>query len=559
MEFYSNNVEDIENSPQEIKEFNDTIDGFLGEKEAASYRSNNRYINWVRSKKGRVIFVAVILFLKFASQAQAAGPSKPVSDTKKFNTEVGIEKKLKGGDEKTFNLEPYNPAEASPEQMANIAKLDLSNSYETDKADISDAHAEGIKQMVSDFLSHINPVNFDDLMQHPWEIYASSDERLTNKWSGGNYELSNARVEMGEKIIKQEISEHDFSHSGLTEEQIKTLKNKNFKHIIAESKNGSEKGVTYLTDLKNPTTGENYTESEIEKMKKEDSEKYLKLLESCRYVKVNLMAEEEDIKPVPSKPVVLIPGTPPIIIEKSNIPVFEKYKDIFILMDNSPSMAVAKQEMAKNMIDRYSEGTIVSSAAYSDQVSHYSKAEDMKKGAVSLQKIPNNGGNREKPISCTIEVLKKYNSQKSPDDKRLILVNTDESLHDVSYNKLVEMKELSKTKGVDVVFLLYYHGENGKTGVAELSLDGLVKNFTKDGGAFYSLKKKFEKLAASSKAYVQRYDDINNEEVDVKKIHVDDTEQISFGFSKTDQIKSGGEPLAYSLSVGGKDINLPNY
>ncbi len=365
-------------------------------------------------------------------------------------------------------------------------------------------------------------------MTHDWKISGSSDERLTSTWTGGNEELTKARITAAEKIIKEAIDNYDYSHSGLSVKQINDLKQKSFSYDIYESKNGPEKGVTYLTDLKNPDTGENYTAQEIKEIKEHDEKKYYSLLDKCRYIKVNLMAESDEFKYVPNKSAELKVNISTNILERK-IPEFTQYKSVLILEDNSGSMTASKEAMAQYLADNYQANIKVTIATFSNHLDNFNPPQDMNTASETLKNTRNVGNSSERTIGCTIDALKLFDAQASPGDA-LALVGTDEALQNVSYDDLKTLQSLATEKNVDVKFLLVYL-EDGVKITEKVPLETVIENFTNPDGLYQKTKANLERYVnnkrishSTREAYKTRLENIDKNGFTLTKLTIEDSE-----------------------------------
>lgn len=473
-----------------IKDFHERISNAQAEpveeyKDSAMRKiANNNFI--------KASVLSLILFLKFAPHAEASHGK--LHDTKKDNTETTkkAETKIDGGD-KTYHYDGPNPGEDN--SMESLAKLDLTNSYETDKADISSESQKNIESQVHDFLSGISAANYHDLMSKVWQISGSSDERLTNTWTGGNEELTNARINAAEQIIQTAIDNYDYSQSDLSADQIKSVKEKPFLHDIFESKNGPEKGVTYLTDLKNPDSknGENYTTAQIKEIQEKDPKKYFSLLEKCRYINVNLMAENDNIPHIDSRPAQLeTPGGELTKLE-NKIPEFLSHKAVLIIEDNSASMQQSKEAMAQYLEDNYQAKIKVTTASFSADLGDFNAEQDMREASQSLRNMRSIGSSNERAIDCTIKAMKLFEAQEKAGDG-LALIGTDEALQKVSFNDLMTLQNLGQEKNVDIKFLIV-HTVDGEKITENIPLEEVIKNFTDPNGMYETTKAKLEHYA----------------------------------------------------------------
>lgn len=509
---------------KDVKDFHERISSAQAEpveeyKDSALRKiANNNFI--------KASVLSLILFLKFAPHAEAA-PGKLV-DNRIHDTEVEkkAEKKVEGGD-KTYHYDGPNPGEANA--MESLAKLDLTNSYETDKADISLESQKNIESQVHDFLSEISVSNYHDLMTKVWKISGSSDERLTDTWKGGNEELTNARINAAEQIIQTAIDNYDYAKSGLSAEQIKSVKEKPFLHDSFESKNGPEKGVTYLTDLKNPDskTGENYTAEQIKDIKEKDPKKYFSLLEKCRYINVNLMAENNSISHVDSRPAQLETRGVDLNSLKNVIPDFLSYKAVMILEDNSGSMKQSKEEMAQYLDDNYQANIKVTTGSFSSDTSNFQSGQNMHEASQSLRNMATIGSSNERAVDCSIKAMNLFEAQEEVGDG-LALVCTDEALQRVSFNDLITLKKLGIEKNTDIKFLIVHTVNNVKI-TENVPLEDVINNFTDPNSMFQKTKARLERLIKQEtvsrqtrEEFQERLNNLNDARFTMSKLLIDD-------------------------------------
>jgi len=230
-----------------------------------------------KSKAAKAAFVTALLFLKFNPSAAAESKDAKENIKNKFEYETKKPVSHDGDDGKTFKagIEDFTTADGN-------IMISATHNFETDKADLKDA--EHLGEEFDKFLSSIDKTNFKDLIDQDWTVKGSSDERHTN-WAGGNEGLTQARINAVVKVIEQILASHDFSNQ-LTSEQIKQIAEKKIIEIYPT--HGAEKGVTYLTDLVNPITGQNFTDAEVKTIKETNPSEYFKLLDKCRYTNFEL-------------------------------------------------------------------------------------------------------------------------------------------------------------------------------------------------------------------------------------------------------------------------------
>ncbi len=431
-----------------------------------------------KSKAAKAAFVTALLFLKF--NPLSASEHKDTKENIKDKIEHETKKPVshEGDDGKTFkaSIEDFVTSDGH-------IIISATRNFETDKADLKDA--EHLGEEFNKFLSSIDRNNFNDLIGQDWTVKGSSDQRHTN-WAGGNEGLTQARIDAVVKVIEQILASHNFSDK-LTSEQIKQIAEKKITEIYPTG--GAEKGVTYLTDLVNPTTGHNFTEAEVKTIKETNPSEYHKLLDQCRYTNFELEATKsvpviEKMVPKPPKieTSVKVPDLPKIFSPE----VFDKY---YLLIDESQSMGGTKQNMAKEL----SGLNIVKPfmvAHYSEDLSKISTEKNSEEAAKKIMKMDTeHASSTELSLSAAIKFLEKVETQEQKAIEKnealphgIMYVATDETLQDVNQlQKLVELSEKTNTK---IEFLMFYsHG--GK--VLKLGLDDIQKqidqnNLLKVGG-----------------------------------------------------------------------------
>lgn len=471
---YINGGENIKEA--DVKSLHDNISKVLNGELNESY-NGSKLKNFLRRPATKIAFVTLLLFLKFAPHSQAAeAPAKDLGDT---NTKT---EKFDGGNDAKPDGNTYTLTgeDFEPGDIENIAVMDLTNSYETDMALISEADANKIKADFGAFLNKVNSQNFNEVMKLDFKIYGSSDERPTSTWKGGNLELTEARIAAAEEILLAELNSHDFSSSDLTPEQIKQLQDKEFKHGVPED------GVTHITDLVNPDTGVNYTEKEVAELKKTNLTKYNDLLRSCRYIKVNLMAKAgEELKPMPIlEPQLEIENK--IEMTQITINLISSYDQTIIIFDNSPSMHDSRDYMAEQL--KAGNGSAnIKVATFSDNLDAVTSTNSFYEAGEALKNIPTGGSSHERSILAANEALTSYDMTGNKAlEAKLLLINTDEAIQTTK----AEMDKLligSQMKGVKVYFNLGYD-ENQQ--IIKISLNEMKDNFDK------LYEKKLEKIQA---------------------------------------------------------------
>ncbi len=461
---YVNGGENIKET--DVKNLHKNISQILDGQLNKEYKSGGRLKELLRKPASKIAFATLILFLKFAPHAQAH--EAPVKDN--FDTNHKIEKfdggngpKAPGDAEKTY---VYNAENSSEMALENMAKIDLTNSYETDKALISEADAKAIQDNFKVFLDQINSNNFHKVMGLDFKIYGSSDERQTNAWKGGNLELTQARITAAEEIIKAEFKNHDFSKAKLTPEQIKGLQEKGFKYGIPEN------GVTHIIDLTNPDTGKNYTDKDVNEMKKNDIAKYNELLKECRYIKVNLMASADEIKPIPNLEPKLELKTQ-TEVPKLTVKLINQYDQTIILMDNSPSMEDSKNFMGSEL-QAVDKAANIKVATFSDHLDGIASTGSFYEAGKTMKNMRAGGNAHERATLAADSALSSFNTQgEKIMESKLLLINTDESIQ-TTKGEIDKLFSDSQKKGVKVYFNM---GLDNNKQVLKVPLEEMKSNF----------------------------------------------------------------------------------
>lgn len=400
--------------------------------------------NVFKSNFAKAAFVTAMLFLKFAPAQASENISEKESLTKN---------KIESAFKKTNDLagdgdKDYDSAEDFKAVDKKI-KIEANAYFETDKADLKDVGE--LSAEFDKFLSSINNENFEKMMARDWVVKGSSDERGTSKWNGSNEELTKARIEAFNKVLQETLKNHDFSQQ-LSADKINKVVDKPI--TSSYPVNGTERGVTNLSSLINPDTENNYTDNELKNIKQNDPVKYQKLLDQCRYT--NFETE-------------------------SSMFQLDDYDKCIILVDNSPSMAHSKVNMAGEL--KYvSANKPISIAYFSDDIEGEEQKKNSQEAAQTMMKMPTGGASAEKALSSASQYLEKIadsekekvaKSEKIP--SKIMYVATDEGLQDA--NKILELAASAAKTNTDVIFLMFYEGGSK---VVKLSLEELQDKVNKN-------------------------------------------------------------------------------
>ncbi len=439
---------------------------------------------FANNKTTRAAFVALMLMLKFAPSAHGAetkGDDKKGYDTeahKSFdrniepdNTYHATAEDFNTG-EKQKNNSDAKAFESKIEDAGRYFQLELASYFDTDSDKIPADSEKQIVKTFEQFLSQITPDNVDELNKALWKVSVSSDQRLTSTWENGNEGLSEARFEKTAGVLKTALDNFDFKT--LTPDQVKAIKAHSIVEDMADSKTGPEKGVTYITDLNNPETGEHYTADEEAKIKAENPNLYKQLLDDCRKVTFSISVDKSSELPKIEPKKANLEITPGVIGERPiDIPVVERlteYKNVSLGFDKSPSVGNSFDYMADIVEGLKLSGLKLNVGEFSDKLETMKAYDNAHDAAEAIRGIEFNGNIEERALKSVHDML-----EKMPDGERnLAMAMTDESFQGMSWEDLQELKVLAEKKTADVYF--YYADDKNKT-VREVSLNDLQEAF----------------------------------------------------------------------------------
>ncbi len=422
--------------------------------------NDNTKENWFRKMVNRpsvkAIFVTLMLFLKFAPDSQAANVKTEDKSDNKMEQSFQQSSDIDSGN--TYNMTPDdldrldgNNSDAKAmssefNKLERYSQLELSNYYDTDSDHISDANRAQIEAQMTKFLDNVNEHNFQELLDGQFKISGSSDERETSR-AGGNEKLTADRIEAARQILTDVLNKYDFGDR-LTKSQIEKLQNKNFE---LESPEG---GVTHLSDLINPDTGENYTEAEIQALSEDDR---LDLLKDCRKVAVDFLVRHDakinTVKALGAN----------IDIQNNHdleqtLSDWQDYDEIFYIVDNSPSMKKNHEAVAKIILEQKNlKGTKINFGNFSDDLDDLKEVKSLNDIAQDVTKSEKGGSSEERVLKTLISTLKQIKSGRETSKK--VIIATDENFQNLNWDELNEIEELAEDKNVEVAFI--YANQDG--------------------------------------------------------------------------------------------------
>ena len=362
--------------------------------------------------------------------------------------------------EKTYVVSSKDMLNMEVANNFELVKIDFDVNYETDKADLAEQSQAEIAKQFMIFLSNINQANFPAAQEANWQVVSSCDERPTNVWGEkGNEALATARGETLINLLQSDLQKYEFS--GLSAEQVRVLKNKSIENaIVAVHEN--RKGETLITDIINPETGRNYTEIEIQKIKQSDFNKYSSLLAQNRIsqfraeipvTKLEKMGLVSSPQPIPEKAPRFENIEKPDL--KSLVKIFPDYKNIILLLDNSPSMRDDKKMLSEEIEEQQNKLADIKFyiGHYSDKLQKLMPANNIE----ACQEILVNvglGSAHESSVQAPVEAWNKISADIKSDEKTLMLINTDEALQLFSGQDLKALNNLPNNVEIKFVFHL---------------------------------------------------------------------------------------------------------
>lgn len=446
------------------------------------YKDPSKLRNFANNKFTKVAFVAAMLFLKFAPQAKAANTEDTIKDKEVIKNEISVSNHIEPdldhtydatfdnfeatSDDHVYNSE--NP-KADFEQIRDMSKINLENYFITDSDQIGESSQKIITDKFKTFLDKITPENIDDILKTNFTIYGSSDERPTSNWGGSNENLTSARLQSIDNLLSHALSE--FHSDILSDDEIKQIKAKTFTHSYPIHNDGGENGVTYITDLINEDTGNNYTAGEVKDIKAGDIQKYNNLLEKCRNINFSAtMDGAEKLNEIKSI-------TPSLENNPIGEPVLERlaeYKNIVLLFDNSPSMGDSYKYIADAISDQIKDNNHnITFGEFSDKLTGLDNLDNPNEVYGRLNDMTHDGSCTENSFKSTLKALNKINVT-NPGEKSVMLVMTDEKFQDVSLDNLDELQKTAKEKGFELKFM---YGSDSKKQVREIKIEDVKASY----------------------------------------------------------------------------------
>jgi len=366
------------------------------------------------------------------------------------------------------------PLESEVRTHERFVQLEMAKYFDTDSDYISEQSAIKITTDFEKFLSQINTENVERLIQSEFKLFGSSDERPTSNWNGSNEKLTSARLQAVEALLSKTLVNYEFTN--LPEDLANELRAKAFVLEMPISETGPEAGVTYITDLVNPLTNQNYTRDEVEKMKVNNPKEYKKLLDDCRKInfRVEALSDEEltKINSLANSLEVPVFQINELEIEKtSSISQLNNFQNVSLLFDNSPSVNNSYDYMAQVVANQELNNLNLNFATFSDKLDRLQNFKSSQDIVEAIRSIRFNGSSQELALSAAEQALEKMPAG----DRNAIFVMTDEPFQDVSWQKVQELKRLAAEKSTEVFF---YFADDIKQVVRQISLADLEASLT---------------------------------------------------------------------------------
>ncbi|MDA3802420.1 MAG: hypothetical protein PF488_00790 [Patescibacteria group bacterium] len=442
-----NNIEN-----PEVLSYDKKMKEVLSEKE----KENETTLSKVRNITKNKAFKAALLSLMLLSKAGGLSAENFRSEELKEGEKIEMEK---NNEDKTLESEDTYVSEYK--EFDEKVKLEATNYFETDKAEISQENQEKLEKDLSKFLNTIDEDNFDDLIAKKWVVKGSSDQRETMNWGGSNKNLTKARIDVVRSTIEEVINSNDFSEK-LSEEQIEEIKSKEIKEKYpTHNEEEKEDGVTYLTDLENEKTDEKYTVSEINEIAKYNPKKYQELLETCRFTNFEI---------------------------ESNYFELEKFDRVFYLVDESGSMQASKYFISEKLEDIDVDNKPIEFYSYSDLLNpeRVNSCDNSQEASEKIKQRVEEGSFRERQIDATMGLVNKaVESNKESGNKyeqQKIFVATDEAFQGFSSKEIEILQKKAKDNNIEIEFLSSYQeiqhnyiAQDNELNVVRLSINELAK------------------------------------------------------------------------------------
>ena len=452
----------------------------------------------------RAALVSLMIFTKFAPEAKAAEKEVGYKDEPKKEANKSVVSQA--GSARTYRINPEDIERVETDSPVKSKSLDsrfgeagrfaflaMENHFDTDSDQIPEIEKAKIASDFEKFLEQINSNNIRDILKSEFKLYGSSDERPTTNWQGSNTNLTEARLLAAKKVLQPILQNYNFKD--LSPELSAQLKAKDFIEEMPVSKNGPEPGVTYIVDLPNPETGQNFTPAEVEVIKTDNPEKYQHLLEKCRKISFEAVVKnDQTVAPIKDN-TSFSSSEKPRFSENHLEPALEniaKFEHVVLIFDHSPSVDNSYSYMADAIAKQKIGRTKINFGTFSDALDGLKTYDNPAAVAEAIRHIRYNGNTEERIIAATASALESL----PPEGKNAVFAMTDEPFQGVSLDNLKKMRAMAEGK-TEIYF--YYADDKTRT-VRQINLDELQIGF--EQAVFNRLVDRFKLLVSEKENHL---------------------------------------------------------
>jgi len=369
--------------------------------------------------------------------------------------------------EEVNKYEPDPEAELVFESTESGVTIDLSQSFETDKAEISPENHEKISNAFSQFIESVNEGNVDKILVADWVIDCSSDERPTSR-DGGNEKLTQDRLAAMADVLQKAQRTFDFHTTNLSPAHVEALLTKK---ITAHMPEG---GVTKLMDMTTPD-GESITQDMITGLEESENPEHKKqlarLYAQARYVEFSVDVSSDAEEQIADNNVEeqenneqqkeLFETMRNNIVTTSEAEFFSQLQDGDIFLgDISASMlhGIGKPEVQEALKNIDGDVTFI---PFTDKA-HLDQAETVKgsKLAQAFEKSKNTSGSSyEFALQASLDAVQELPEDGTDEALKSVYSYCDEGIQNITSRVIKEMQQLEEKKNIQ--FKIGFTLENG--------------------------------------------------------------------------------------------------
>lgn len=334
--------------------------------------------------------------------------------------------------------------ENQPKETTELRSFDFGNSFPVDLATLEPQAKQDIQQQVGTFLAeHDSAATFSELQHSRIVIEVSSDERPTKAWGDkGNEALSEARLKELDQVIRETLDGYAFALE-IPAAKVKAFKRKTFTRHMPAGEWGV--GVTPLTRLINPDTGEYYKDTEIRKLPRTTREQ---LFDQARYAKVRFELPGENEKTEQYDQL---------------LEIMAGYDNVTLLMDRSGSMRDDYWNLSQSFETAYTHRQTDFASDTSYVVTFESDADLAPEKPLQtvapdqvgeyIRRLPSIGQNERLFRSLQTVIDRKLATPEAA-KRRAIVVFSDEGIQDFSEAEMTRIVDECAANQLDVYFAL---------------------------------------------------------------------------------------------------------